>query len=151
MAQPQLASFKYSHDDEVPLEPGRRNAFIVTLAIALVVAVLGFPVGLLALIVPLIVYLSRPKKLYVGPRYLICGRQIVYYANVVSLTLEGNELRVQFPGGAFVLERERFPTNARKPEKIAFNKDQKFSKVAKKIISKVQAAAPDAELIGIAP
>lgn len=151
MAQPQLASFKYGHDDEAPLEPGRRTAFLVTLAIAPLVAVLAFPVGLLALIVPLVVYVSRPKKLYVGPRYLICGRQIVYYANVVSLTLEGDELRVLYPGGAFVLERERFPTNARKPEKIAHNKDQKFSKVAQKIIAKVQAAAPDAELKGIAP
>ena len=42
------------------------------------------------------------------------------------------------------VERERFPTNARKKDKIAINKAAKFSKVSARIVEKVRRATPEA-------
>jgi hypothetical protein len=87
-----------------------------------------------------------------GPRYLLCGQTIVYYANVKRLTLSRGTgtLRVQSNNGqSFVLERDKFPTNARKADKIQKNKAAKFDKVADKIIDKVRKATTSADLIGV--
>ena len=48
----------------------------------------------------------------------------------------------------FAIERERFPTNARKTAKIAANKEAKFAKVAEKLIAKIRHASPAVEVSG---
>ncbi|MGB2881176.1 MAG: hypothetical protein WBC08_05310, partial [Rhodoferax sp.] len=83
--------------------------------------------------------------------YLLCGNSIVYYANVNRLTLSGanGTLRLQSQNGkSFVLERDKFPTGARKADKIKKNKAAKFDKVSSKIIEKVKKAAPRVDMIG---
>ena len=52
-------------------------------------------------------------------------------------------------GKQFVLERERFPTNARKTGKIAHNRAVKFDKVSAKIVEKVCKASPAVERLGV--
>ena len=145
MDQPQLAVFKYKHGGRASLS-GKRKAFLVaSLILALVLAILAFPAGLLACIVPLIAYFGGPRTLCVGPRYLICGDEIVYYANVKQLKLSeaAGSLSLQTASGkTLLIERAKFPTNARKANKIAANQAAKFNKVSAKIVDKVRRAAP---------
>lgn len=143
--QPQLAVFKYKHGDRVSLSGKRKLFFLVSLILSLMLAKLLFPFGLLALIIPLLAFFGGAKTLSVGPRYLVCGDHIVYYANVTQLQLSEAEgvLSLQTSGGkSFVIEREKFPTNARKANKVAANKAAKFNKVTAKIIDKVRRVSP---------
>ncbi len=144
LEQPKLASFKYKHGSRISLTGKRKIAFLVSLLVALIVGKLLFPFGLLALIVPAMIYLAGGRTLSLGPRYLICGDQIIYYANVTEIKLsEANGTLSLQTGKAvpFVIERERFPTNARKKDKIAANKAAKFNKVVARISEKVRRAS----------
>lgn len=145
MDQPQLAVFKYKHGGRASLS-GKRKVFLVaSLIVALALGILAFPGGLLAGIVPLAVYFGSARTLCVGPRYLICGDEIVYYANVTKMDLSeaAGSLRLQTASGKTVLiEREKFPTNARKAHKIEANRAAKFNKVSAKIVDKVRRASP---------
>jgi len=152
MTPTEFASFKYQHPDPAGLSTARRWFIGVSLLVALVLAYRAFPPGLIALLVPLIGWASAPRLLLLGPRYLLCGKTIVYFANVRRLSLSPAQdvLRVQSANGqTFVLEREKFPTNARKSDKIAKNKTAKFNKVSGKIIGRVRQVVTDVELQGI--
>lgn len=147
MATEQFAIFQYEHDDAYRRSRQRVVFCMATAMAAALASLVFFPGGLLAFLVPGIAWLARQKRLYVGPRYLLCGDRILYYANVVrvspnprdgTLTLETNR------GAPFVLERHRFATTARKPQKIAANKEAKFVKVSEKIVARVRRAAPKA-------
>ena len=103
------------------------------------------------LLVPALAYLMAGKFLKLGPRYLLCGKSIVYYANVkrvVQSTAKGSLQLQSTNGQMFVLERDKFPTGARKADKIAKNKAAKFDKVSAKIIEKVRKANGDADVSG---
>lgn len=146
-SQPQLAVFKYKHDGRVGLSRKRKLFVIAALVPALIASVAFFPGGLLVFLLPVIAFFGRARTLAVGPRYLVCGDDIVYYANVTHLTLAAAQGRMDLVttgGKVFSLERDKFPTNARKTAKIAANKAAKFSKVTAKIIDKVRRAAPAA-------
>lgn len=145
--QPSLAVFKYKHGDRILLSGKRKVFFFLALIVALALSRLFFPIGLLALLVPVVVYLGGQRTLSVGPRYLICGRQIIYYANVTKMKLLESDGLLELKtanGNQFTIERERFPTNARKKNKVQANKAAKFNKVTAKIIEKVRRAAPSA-------
>ena len=145
MDLPQLSEYKYQHTGRVALSGKRKLVFFASLMLAVLVSILLFPFGLLALIAPVLVFLTRPRTLSIGPRYLICGNDIVYFANVtqVELVESTGRLSLQTSSGKTVLiESERFPTNARKTNKIAANKAAKFNKVSAKIMEKVRRATP---------
>lgn len=151
MTPTEFATFQYQHPD--PAQPSRPRLIFtaVSLVAALVIAWLAFPPGAVALLVPLIAYFSASKHLLLGPRYLLCGKSIVYYGNVTRLTLSGAQgvLRVRSANGQeFVLERDKFPTSARKAPKIAKNKAVKFDKVSSKIIEKVRQASKNVTVTG---
>ncbi len=145
MDQPQLAVFKYKHGGRASLS-GKRKVFLVaSLILALALSILAFPAGLLACIVPLLAYFGGARTLCVGPRYLICGDEIVYYANVtqVKLSEAAGSLSLQTASGkTLLIERAKFPTSARKANKIAANQAAKFNKVSAKIVDKVRRASP---------
>lgn len=144
LEQPKLASFKYKHGSRISLSGKRKIAFFVCLLGALIVGKLFFPFGLLALGLPAMIYLAGGRTLSLGPRYLICGDQIIYYANVTALKLSEAEGTLSLQTGKavpFVIERERFPTNARKKDKVAANKAAKFNKVTARITEKVRRAS----------
>lgn len=153
MEETQFAVFKYDHASKGCLSPKRLKFIKLSAALALVAAVLFFPFGLIALVLPFGAWLSAPKQLSLGPRYLICGNEIVYYGNVDKLMLDSGsgQLRLFMAGNrSFTIEQAKFPTNARKAHKVAANKAAKFRKVSEKIIDKVRRASPAAELIGVA-
>jgi len=145
--QPQLAVFKYQHDGRVGLSHKRKIFVIAALVLAVIASVAFFPGGAFAFLLPLFAFLGRPRTLAVGPRYLVCGDDIVYYANVTQLRLaeaQGRMDLVTTGGKVFSIERAKFPTSARKSAKIAVNKAAKFNKVTAKIVDKVRRAAPAA-------
>ena len=154
MTPTEFASFKYQHTDPASLRPKRRWFVGISLALALLVILTGwvaFPGSLALLLFPVVALAARSRQLQLGPRYLLCGNSIVYYANVNRLTLSGanGTLRLQSQNGkSFVLERDKFPTGARKADKIAKNKAAKFDKVSAKIIEKVRKANGDADVSG---
>lgn len=150
----EFTRFKYQHDDGATRSTARRWFTGVTLALALALIFgsdLPLPLSLFTLIMPLWGWWVGIKtELLLGPRYLLCGNTLVYYANVKRLNLSRNAGTLQMQsqnGKTFTLVRDKFPTNARKPEKIKINKSAKFDKAVDKIIDKVSRAAPDAHII----
>lgn len=112
------------------------------------VAVVALLVGLLGMVVRQIRRSRRSARyLVMSSRYLICGNQVIYFANVTRADLDSRNGRLHLVTGSgtqFTLERSRFPTGARKTEKIARNKQAKFGKVSQKLLDKVGRCAPDA-------
>lgn len=147
-----FATFRYQHAYRPTLGAQRLWFIRISLALALAFALLAaryHSIGIVLALMALIAWLSAPRTLQLGPRYLLCGQQIVYYGNVESVALSrvAGTLRVYAHNGqVFVLERDKFPTNARKAEKIRINKAAKFDKVVEKIIDKVRQTAPHAEV-----
>lgn len=154
MTPTEFALFKYQHADAATRSPARRWFCGISLGVALLLILtrsIDFPFSLLTLLVPVLAWATASKHLLLGPRYLLCGQTIVYYGNVKRLTLSRatGTLRVQAHNGkTFLLEREKFPTNARKADKIQKNKAAKFDKVADKIMDKVRSANPNVDVIG---
>jgi hypothetical protein len=147
-----FSAFKYRHKSKAVVSPARWRFIKVAAVIALIMLFIFIPIALFAGVVALLAYLSAPRMLYVGPRYLICGETILYFNNVIRLELEpedGTLKLVTANRESFLLEREAFPTNARKAGKIAANKAAKFSKASTRLIAKVMQAVPEVELVGI--
>ncbi len=145
-----FARFKYDYSGPVC----RSKARVVVSACCAVAAVVSFvfgviPAGFVLTFAALFAWFAAPRILLVGPRYLLCGDAILYYRNVKSMTLSTSKGRLGLTclsGQVFVLERDKFPTGARKTDKIAKNKAQKFDKVSAKIMDKVRAASPQVEM-----
>ncbi|APV51685.1 hypothetical protein BWI17_19500 [Betaproteobacteria bacterium GR16-43] len=153
MATPNVAVFKYQHSDRLVSSKVKWAfglGFLVFLALA--IYVFGPPGIMLAFIGGFVAAFLWPKRrISLGMRYLVCGNTVVYYANVRRMELHpGNYLVLQSgKDGVFRLERERFPTNARKAAKIEMNKTIKFDKVSRRIIDRVLQAAPTVQLKGL--
>lgn len=146
-----FAVFKYKHGSRTAMSPRRCNWVIGALALAAVGTIVFFPGGLALYLVPLLIWLTVPRQLALGPRYLVCGEVIVYYGNVDRIIVDHQAGRLTLVSAGdrrFSIERERFPTGARKTHKIAANKEAKFSKVAGKLIEKIRQASPAVEVSG---
>lgn len=151
MTPTEFATFKYQHTDPASRSKQRMVFAGASLVVALLATVIAFPFGAVSLLVPVIAWFSAPRQLLLGPRYLLCGNAIVYFGNVKRMTFapKQGKLRLECTSGkAFVLERDKFPTGARKADKIAKNKAKKFDKVSGKIMDKVRAASANVVLIG---
>ncbi len=150
---PKLGTFKYDHDDRVPV--GWLNWLASLLCVPVVIA--GFaiapPLGVATAVAAVIFWALRlPKKqIRLGVRYAIVGNTIVYFRNVRRMELKAGHALTLYWGQdrSLKIEQSRFPTNARKDEKIAKNKAAKFEKVSGKIIDRVLHASPSVELTGI--
>ena len=92
------------------------------------------------------------SRIGMSTRYLICGEEIVYFGNVVSVTLDqvrGVIILVSAGERVFELRRAGFVTNARKPEKIEANRQAKFDSAGGWILGQVQRASPEAQIYRI--
>ena len=141
-----FAAFKYRHTDAGTISGQRKIIAAILLLLGLLGLFVFIPFGLICLFGALVAFLVRDKKLLLGPRYLLCGNQLFYYANVsrVSLSSDAGSLLIETVNGRrFTLERDKFPTNARKAPKIAANQAAKFNKVSARIIDKVRRARPE--------
>jgi hypothetical protein len=159
MDNSQFSTFKYQHSDAVHRSALRKVVAMAFLALsgwsffyASSHISDGFiPVAIVTLLIGLGVYGAVPRNVMIGPRYLLCGQTIIYYANVVRIILYRNGGAMELhtaKGKIFILERDKFPTGARREPKITKNKTDKFNKVSAKIIEKVQQVRPNVEKIG---
>ncbi len=145
MAAPEFALFKYPHGGPPLVSPARRRFTYASAAAALLATVLAFPAGALLWLVPLLARFTAGRYLQLGPRYLLCGSTIVYYGNVRRMAMSRSRGTLELfgaEGSVLRLERDKFPTNARKPDKITRNKATKFEKVSARIVEHVRKAAP---------
>lgn len=149
MAAPAFILFKYPHGGRPLISPARRRFTSASLAVALLGTVLAFPMGVALWLVPLLARFTASRYLQLGPRYLLCGDTIVYYGNVRRMALSrthGTLALFGAEGPVLRLERNKVPTNARKPDKITRNKATKFEKMSSRIIERVLQAAPGTPL-----
>lgn len=104
-------------------------------------------------IMVLILILQPPAdRISLGPRYMTCGKKIVYYRNINKLEVheqQGYILISYGSGQSLKILRENFPTKARKADKIRINQQAKFLKLKEKVLSRVRYFAPQAQLVGV--
>lgn len=147
-----IASYKYNYDDSLVPEkfnPSGQWFIILTL---LVIAVVGtyqifiyfheppaafFAIGSIYLGLKL---LSIKKYIHFYPRFLTIGTEVIYYENIEELDrshLDSGKLEVIYRSAGkvrtFLFHKQSFPTNARKPEKIKANTEEKLLKTADRI------------------
>ena len=143
--------WKYKDGAPLPLGAARRALFYVSLVLALVGAVAAFPGGVVLIAIPLLIRFAVSRQIAVGPRYLLCGEDIVYYGSVDKVELDAEAGRMTLHCGGhrrFVLERDKFPSNARKSAKIAANQAAKFAKASTKLLERIRQASPTVEVSG---
>lgn len=124
---------------------------VLSAFIAIPCAGIFTPWFLLLLLIPagIFIYVKRTgisKPLLIGSRYLIVGDRIVYYQNVTQARLDEEKQTLTLSSDRcknLVIAAEKFPTNARKSEKIKINKTAKFEKVTGRILDRLRLAAPD--------
>ncbi len=151
MDRKKFAVIKYDHGERVGLSTARKLCFVVFVVLALGSVFIFFPASIF-LGVAAAFAAKQPKEIYVGPRYLICGNKVLYYANIQKVILErdvGQLTLESSTGQVLMLDQYRFQSNARKLDKIAAHKEARFNKVALKIVDRVQRASPNAQLKGI--
>lgn len=144
-------SFKYSHKDKLSLIPSQKFTILILLVLMLFFTIIYIQISIALLVITFIYTLIvLPKRnLYLAPRYLICGNTIFYYKDITKMTLNSNlGLLIIYSEGReiFRLEKDLFPTNARKTDKIINNKKNKFKKISEKIIGKITSVLPNVEL-----
>lgn len=140
---PPLETFNYAHGGRVLLSKPRKLAFFVSLMFALICVKILFPFGFLALALPAYVYLGGVRTLKIGPRYLICGERIVYYANVKRLVHDEVAGTLNLIIGLktnLLIERKRFKGGAGRGK----DKGASFAEVAAMVSERVRQAAPEA-------
>lgn len=151
MAVTNFSIFKYKHGQRTTATPAQA-IWAAGLLLAGVGLMLKVPIlGIVLIIVAAVVFFSSSdsKGLMIGPRYLICGASILYYRNLARIELQstGTLDLLDQSGNQLRIEKAKFPTGARKTDKIERNTAAKFSKAAGKIIQKVAAIAPDVEIL----
>jgi len=126
-------------------------AVAVVATIAALVAMRATPWALTLLVIPLVIVIRLVRAgsnnlLLIGSRYVIVGSGIVYYQNIARVHLDRERRTLTLTssrGNTLVLAAERFPTNARKPDKIRLNTGAKFDKAVEKILQRLKEINPD--------
>ncbi len=147
MENREFASYAYQFDNSMAKVIG---LCIATVCIAVVAASAVSPWFLALLVIPPALYIryrnsGLDKPLVIAGRYLILGEQIIYYRTVTRTVLDRKRQTLTLTSGrgkTMVIEADKFPTNARKPDKVRANKKAKFDKVTGKIIARLNEASP---------
>lgn len=150
MAAKEFAEYKYN----AGVASGKTFKYVLIWLLAIGVFVLCIalvmPVLLALLIVPVVlgVFNARsasPNSILIGGRYLVVGNDVVYYNNIDKAHIDKKNRVFTIKTGlgkTVEIKAENFPTDARKPDKIANNKAGKFDKVAEKIALRMQDVKP---------
>ncbi len=158
-----VATYKYNHKEHIPLH-WSYVLFILVCGI-FVVTVLGLILSghvgtssIFLIVVVAVALFPRLNTILAGNtievynRYIICGSTIIYYQNITEVNINRSTgiMTLTYTNGRsthqFVLNRELFPTNARKAFKIEANRQSKFEKVSGKILDAIQLHAPEARI-----
>lgn len=146
-------AYKYNYTEKVAWQP-QKLVWLLLLLLACGLIVWKYGAELIVACVIAFVILGKLFKLFgttrtieITPRYFICGSHVVFYENVRELSINDRlgEMRIRYNDGHYlrdvVLERDKFPTNARKDFKIAANKQEKFNKVKQKLSTYIRTQA----------
>ena len=150
MTPTEFAQFKYQHADAAVRSVARLWFVGISLGVGLILLSMRsvpLPLALFAMAVPAVAWFSASRHLLLGPRYLLCGKAIVYYANVkhLSLSRTSGTLRVQSNNGqSFVLERDKFPTAARKAASVVDKAAKSTADAAAELAETAEKAADKA-------
>ena len=139
-----LALFDYKHTGRVVLDRQRKINFLLAMIGAMIAVKLLFPIGLIALAAPVVIYFGGERAIRIGARYLICSDRIVYFASLKSVTLSTREgtLALHSGGGnPFILERSRFREKGR-GALDGLGQAESFKRVAGTILAHLRAANP---------
>lgn len=96
----------------------------------------------------------RIAKLYLAPRFFIADDSIIYYAAVAAVRMNQSAGTMQIAYkydkdarfSVFRLERDKFPTNARKDFKIIANKQAKFDRVSQLLLNRIRELSPKVDI-----
>ena len=156
MRPPKFAEFSYLHDDAV--WPAWLKVLLVTGLLAALAAVYVWSVSAIPFVIPglifwiiLISMLAPRRKIILSPRYIVCGNTVMHFRNIRIMDIQAAQGRLKLvtaSGQMLTLEREKFPTKARKAHKIEANQQAKFCKVADKLIACVRISTPEATIRG---
>ncbi|MDP5239375.1 hypothetical protein Q9Q94_07525 [Uliginosibacterium sp. 31-16] len=153
MAGEDFAVYKYKHGQRTSASRGRLLWALGFFAAGVLTFFFLFPLGLMLIAIGAWQLWGRSAEngLMIGPRYLICGNTILYYRNLsrVASSAKGVLDLYGSAGAPLRIEQERFPTGARKADKIERNTRAKFDKASALILRRVQAQAPDVQLTGV--
>ena len=127
---------------------------IVSVFVALACSAALSPWFLLLLLTPvgIFVYIKRSgcsKPLLITSRYLILGDRIMYFGTVTRASLDKEKQTLTIiadKGRSLTIAADKFPTNARKPDKIRINRSAKFDKVSERIMARLRVVSPDLDL-----
>lgn len=140
-----LTLFDYKHTGRVVLDRQRKINFLLAMIGAMIATKLLFPIGLVALAAPVIIYFGGERAIRIGARYLICSDRIVYFASVKSVALsrrDGTLLLHCGGGNPFVLERARFRPKGR-GALDGLDQAASFERVVAAILVNLRAAVPE--------
>lgn len=140
----EFAAWKYDTGSHI------KGWFIAALILSAIISVvLGANISpfffiLLLIPVAIAIHLWRAeyeKTLMVTNRYIIIGENIVYFSNVSNARLNRQAETLEIISGkgkSMVVSSAKFPTNARKPDKIKLNRSNKFNKIADRIVARLK-------------
>lgn len=147
MATTEFASYKYrlGGSEVTPLGLAAAGVALAALAGARLT-----PWTLVLLLFPLFVLVRHLRRvngsLLIAGRYVIVGETIMYYRNVSRVRLDRERRTLTLVSGSgrqLVIAAERFPTNARKADKIRVNTTAKFEKAVDKLMQRLRETVPD--------
>ena len=130
-------------------------AAIISIFAAIAATIAVSPWFLLLLLVPLGIFIHIKRSgidrpLVITSRYLILGERIVYFATLTRAVLDDQkQILTLIPsrGTPVTISADKFPTNARKPDKIRINRTAKFDKVIERILARLKESTPQVEVV----
>lgn len=156
MRTPKFPEYKYLHGEAA--WPLWLNILLLCGLLLLIPAIYYVPKNFIFFIVPYVViliflalWLAPREKIILSPRYIVCGKTVLYFRNIRTVNIQAAHGRLRLISGSgeeLTIDREKFPTSARKEHKIAANRQAKFCKLADKILANVRRSAPDAIITG---
>lgn len=156
MAGGDFAVYKYKHGQRMTPSRAHLGWALGFFGAGVLTLFFVFPLALVLIAVGAWQVWGRRAEngLMIGPRYLICGNTILYYRNLrrVASSARGVLELYGSTGAPLRIEQGRFPTDARKTDKIERNTRAKFDKASALIVERARAQVPEVEVVGsIAP
>jgi hypothetical protein len=149
MAAKEFPEYKY----ESGVKSGRGLTIFIIIALSFAILIAGVslsPIILILFVIP--IYLAvrnaqsgNPDIIYITDRYLIVGNKVIYFSNINESKLDKEKSIMTIStvdGNTIQIGASHFPTNARKPEKIAKNKKDKFIKATERISARLKELSP---------
>jgi hypothetical protein len=142
---------EYKYESGAKSGSGSRVLIITILTITiLIVGINLFPLLLILMVIPVylivkVVQSANQDIIYITDRYMIVGSKVIYFSNINDSKLDKEKSIMTIStvdGNTIQIGASHFPTNARKPEKIAKNKKDKFIKATERISARLKEVSP---------